>query len=171
MKPSLLHRLDSSIRHMVPLATTIAMLLLMVVPSRVPGFAPVVPAFLLMAVYYWAIFRPDLLPGWVAFVVGLIYDAVAGLPLGVTALVLLLTHGVVASQRRFFLGNTFIVAWSAFAMVAAAAALTTMALVWAAAGRASGGERLVVQYLLTLLLYPPMASILARAQVAFLRGV
>lgn len=171
MKPSLLHRMNVSVRHLVPLATAIAMLLVMVVPSRIPGFAAVVPAFLLMVVYYWAMFRPDLLPGWAAYAVGLVYDAVAGLPLGVTALVLLVTHGLVAGQRRFFLGNTFIVAWSAFAMVAAAAALVTAVLVWAAAGRTAGSDRLLVQYLLTLLLYPAMASLLARTQVMFLRRV
>ena len=93
----------------------------------------------------------------------------AGLPLGATALVLLLTQGVVAAQRRFFLGNTFVVAWAGFAMVGGAAAMVTAILLWAVAGRPASVERLAVQYALTLLMYPAATIVLARAQVAFLR--
>ncbi|WP_142847273.1 rod shape-determining protein MreD [Telmatospirillum sp. J64-1] len=168
MKPGLLHRMDLWARHLLPVGLTLFLLLMTLVPSRVPGMSGLMPALVLMAVFYWAIYRPDLLPAHGAFLIGLLQDVVDGTPIGVTALVLLLVHGVAASQRRFFLGNTFIVAWWGFALVAAVASLLTWGLVGVLHGW--GQPRAVLfQYLMTLATYPVVSWILARLHVTFLR--
>ena len=67
-----------------------------------PGYAALAPAFTLMAVYHWTIYRPDLLPPIGLFAIGLAQDLLTGAPIGVGALMLLLARGAVLRYRRLF---------------------------------------------------------------------
>lgn len=170
MKPGLFQRMDSWIRQMLPFGTTVLLLLVAIMPTRIPGYGGVAPLLAMMGVYYWAIFRPDLLPPLAAFAIGLLYDVMAGGPLGVNALVMLLVQGVTASQRRFFLGKTFLVAWWAFAMVAGGAMAIAWLLVSGLYGQIVEPRAVFFEYLLTVALYPLLGWLLARTQVAVLKG-
>lgn len=169
MKPSVWVRMDTWVRHLVPFGVTLALLLFTAIPTHMPGLAGIVPMLPLMGVYYWAIYRPDLLPAWVAFVIGLLYDIIGGTPLGVHALVLLAVQGVAASQRRFFLGKSFLVAWWAFGLMAAGASGATWLLVTVLLGQAVDPTPLLFEYLLTMGLFPLLTWALARTQMAFLK--
>ncbi|CAA7620474.1 rod shape-determining protein MreD [Magnetospirillum sp. UT-4] len=171
MKPSVWVRLDAWVRHLVPFGVTLVLLLLTAVPTHLPGFGAVAPMLPLMGVYYWAIYRPDLLPAWAAFLIGLLYDVIAGTPLGAVALVLLLVQGVAASQRKFFLGKSFIVTWWAFGLLAGGATGLTWVLVTVLNGRAADAGPVIFEYLLMLALFPLMTWTLARTQMAFLKDV
>lgn len=171
MKPSIWVRMDTWVRHMVPISVTLLLLLLTAIPTHMPGFAGVAPVLPLMGVYYWAIYRPDLLPAWAAFLVGVLYDILAGTPLGVHALVLLLVQGVAAGQRRFFLGKSFMVAWWAFGLLAAGSAGLSWILVAILAGQILDPRPVLFQYVLTLGLFPLLTWVLARTQMAFLKDV
>jgi rod shape-determining protein MreD len=169
MKPSVWVRMDSWVRHLVPVGVTLLLLLLTAVPTRLPGFAGIAPMLPLMGVYYWAIYRPDLLPAWAAFLIGLLYDIIAGTPLGVNALVLLLVQGVSAAQRRFFLGKSFLVAWWAFGLLAAGSIGLSWLLVTVLYGRVVDPTPVIFEYLLTMGLFPILTWSLARTQMAFLK--
>jgi rod shape-determining protein MreD len=171
MKPSIWVRMDTWVRHMVPISVTLFLLLLTAIPTHLPGFAGVAPVLPLMGVYYWAIYRPDLLPAWAAFLVGVLYDILAGTPLGVHALVLLLVQGVAAGQRRFFLGKSFMVAWWAFGLLAAGSAGLSWILVAILSGQILDPRPVLFQYVLTLGLFPLLTWVLARTQMAFLKDV
>ena len=171
MKPSIWVRMDTWVRHMVPISVTLLLLLLTAIPTHLPGFAGVAPVLPLMGVYYWAIYRPDLLPAWAAFLVGVLYDILAGTPLGVHALVLLLVQGVSAGQRRFFLGKSFMVAWWAFGLLAAGSAGLSWILVAILSGQILDPRPVLFQYVLTLGLFPLLTWVLARTQMAFLKDV
>lgn len=171
MKHSIWVRMDTWVRHMVPISVTLLLLLLTAIPTHMPGFAGVAPVLPLMGVYYWAIYRPDLLPAWAAFLVGVLYDILAGTPLGVHALVLLLVQGVAAGQRRFFLGKSFMVAWWAFGLLAAGSAGLSWILVAILAGQILDPRPVLFQYVLTLGLFPLLTWVLARTQMAFLKDV
>ncbi len=163
------HRLDVFIRNLTPLLFTLFLVLVSVVPLRVPGFAAVTPALSLVAVYYWAIFRPDLLPAVAVFAIGLVQDILSGMPLGVNTLVLLAAHAVVASQRRFFLGKSFLVMWWGFLMVAAMAAVATWIIVSMLYGRLLDPAPLGFQFLLTVAIFPCLTWLFIRVQQTFLR--
>lgn len=171
MKSTIWVRMDTWVRHLVPISVTIFLLLLTAVPTYLPGFASVSPLLPLMGVYYWAIYRPDLLPAWAAFLVGGLYDIIAGTPLGVNALVLLLVQGVAASQRRFFLGKSFGVAWWAFGLLAAGSSGLTWILVVVLTGQVMDASPVIFEYLLTMGLFPLLTWTLARTQMAFLKDV
>lgn len=171
MKPSVWVRMDTWVRHLVPVGVTLVLLLLTAIPTRIPGLSGIIPMLPLMGVYYWAIYRPDLLPAWSAFLIGLLYDIIGGTPLGVNALVLLSVQGIAAGQRRFFLGKSFMVAWWAFGLLAAAGAGATWLLVTVLYGQALDASPVIFDYLLTMGLFPLLTWTLARTQMAFLKEV
>lgn len=103
------------------LAVIILFMLLSTVPFRLAHLGEVRPAFMLMAVYYWSILRPS--PPAVVFVIGLILDLVSNYPFGLQALILVAAQTLTGSQRKFLLGQSFLVIWAGFALVALAAGL------------------------------------------------
>src|SRR5258708_2092944 len=91
----------------IPTLTTIILLTASVLPLHVPDYAAVAPLLALAGVYYWTIYRPELLPPFAVFIVGLVFDLLSGAPLGVTPLLLLLARTLVLSQRRYFVNRLF----------------------------------------------------------------
>jgi rod shape-determining protein MreD len=171
VKTSVWVRMDTWVRHLVPFGVTLALLLLSAVPTHVPGYSGIAPMLPLMGVYYWAIYRPDLLPAWLAFLIGLLYDIVAGTPVGVNALVLLLAQGTAAAQRKFFLGKSFAVTWWAFGLLTAGAIGLCWMLVSFLKGRPLDAAPVLFEYLMTVALFPLLTWALAKTQLAFLKDV
>src|SRR6185437_11782942 len=157
---------------LVPFLTTLLFVVISIVPWHVPGLAMVAPAFGLMAVYHWTIYRPDLLPPSAVFVAGLLLDLLNGTPyVGTSALSLLLTRSVLMSQRRFFVNRLFPVLWAGFLLTAAAVVAFEWALVSALHGAVLGARPAIFEALLTVAIFPLASYLLARAQRAFLMRV
>jgi rod shape-determining protein MreD len=165
----LLQRIDQWVRHLLPLSLTLVLVLISAMPMRLPGFAAVAPLLPLIGIYYWAIHRPDLLPASMAFLIGVFNDIIAGLPLGVTPLIYLLVQGMASSQRRFFLGKPFLVAWWGFGLVAAAALTLQWILCSMLFGRLVESRAVLVELLMTVSSYPLLSWLFARTQLALLR--
>ena len=77
---------------------------------------------LLIAVFYWSVYRPGLMPLWLVFVCGVFLDFLTGVPLGLSAFVLMAVALIVRDQRILLLGQTFATLWFVFALFCAAAA-------------------------------------------------
>ncbi len=171
MKGEGLLRFERGVRGLAPLVLTLVLVLVSVVPLRLPGFAPVTPVVTLIAVYHWSIYRPDLLPLVATFLVGLAQDALGGTPLGLSSLVLLAVQAVVVSQRRVFHGKTFLVEWWGFMLVAPGAMLLTWLLASLYYGTLVAPRPLGFQLLLTIAVYPALVWIFGRVQQHLLRTV
>ncbi|HYD31432.1 MAG TPA: rod shape-determining protein MreD, partial [Azospirillaceae bacterium] len=163
------HKLDIAGRNLAPISVTVMLVLAGMVPLHVPEYDQVAPSLALMAVYYWGIHRPDLVPPSAAFAVGLLQDLLSGAPLGMNALVLVLVHWVVVSQRRFFLANSFLLLWWGFTLIV----LGAMLLQWFAYSLLSLTimpiEAGMFQAFLTLSLFPLFAWLFIRVHRAFLQ--
>jgi len=168
VRPLFLQRLDLWARMAIPLLATVLAVVLNVVPLRLPDYAPLAPGFVLMAVFYWTVHRPDLMRPWAVFLVGLLDDMLSGTPLGVNSLVLLFVHWTIVAQHRVFRGKSFVLIWLAFAMVALGAKILLAAIAFVIGYGLIDPLVLVVQYFLTLALYPPIALVMGRAQRIFL---
>ena len=114
---------DNPVARLLPTATTLLAAMISIQPAHIPGYAALTPAFTLMAVYHWTIYRPDLLPPFALFLVGITQDLLAGVSPGVTALVLLLTRAVVLRHRRHFINRPFPFVWTGFTMLSGVAML------------------------------------------------
>ncbi|AWK89036.1 rod shape-determining protein MreD [Azospirillum thermophilum] len=162
-------RLDKAGRNLAPFAVTVMLMLLGMVPVPIPGYTPVAPMLTVISVYYWTIHRPDLMRPGVAFLIGLLQDLLTGGPLGVNALLLVVTQWVVLNQRRVFLSSTFLLLWVGFAMVM----LGICFLQWLAFSALNATllpfNTVLFQGLLTMAIFPSVAWLLIRVHRAFLQ--
>lgn len=142
----------------VPAATLAAGALLAALPVPLAaGALPNLPLILLVA---WTSLLPRLLPPWSLFLVGLLQDAVTGLPLGVMALVLPAVRiAIQFGEDRMTLRGLGSGWLAAAALVMLGALLELVAL--AIAGRAPAPGALLVQAALTILLYPAALALVA----------
>ncbi|HEY5598891.1 MAG TPA: rod shape-determining protein MreD, partial [Kiloniellales bacterium] len=150
MNQSVWTRLDVAARSLAPFAVTLFLVIVAMVPFKVPGISAIVPSLGLISVYFWVIYRPDLMPVWAVFLVGVIQDLLSGGQLGAGTMVLLLIWFAIAAQRRFFSSGSFMVIWAVFILLAAGA----QALIWlfnsVIVGMPLDARPLVFQYLTTV---------------------
>lgn len=128
------------------------------VPIGAPLLGPVLPAFGLVAVFVFSIYRPDLMPHWLAFLVGLVQDLVIGGPLGLNALLLLSVQGLCSSQRRFLAGRPFWLVWLGFSLVSLPAAVIQWLIACAYLVALLPFRDSLMQATVTLALFPLVAA-------------
>lgn len=95
----------------------ILFLFLNVVSFSMPHAGDFKPFFLLMAVYYWAIYRPTVMPVAYTFVLGLVLDFLTQMPPGLCALVLLAAQTIVRRSRLFMMGQPYVMVWLGFGIL------------------------------------------------------
>jgi rod shape-determining protein MreD len=163
-----LPRVDSAAARLLPAATTVLAAALSILPVHIPGYAALTPAFTLMAAYHWTIYRPDLLPPVALFAIGATQDLLAGAPLGVTALLLLLARGAVMAYRRYFINRLFPFVWTGFTLLTGIALLGLWALHCVLDWTFLGIRATVFRAVLTVAIFPLASFLLGRAQRALM---
>jgi rod shape-determining protein MreD len=144
-----------------PLLTGVLCVLLSVMPKGVPELANVWPAFVLMAVFHWTVYRPDLLPAVAVFVLGMLLDLLNDTPIGLSALTLLTARTLLIRQRSFFLNQPFTVMWGGF-LIFAVGSFAFEAAVMVFWHRATFGIRPVIfESVLTVACFPLGSWLLA----------
>lgn len=109
--------IENAGRLLVPHLLLLVLLLLNIVALPLLPTGAMKPQFVLMAVYYWAIYRPTLLPPLFCFIVGLLIDILSGMPPGVNALIFVMTLWIVRDQRRYLMGQSYGTIWAVFGLV------------------------------------------------------
>lgn len=160
-------KLDYFARLLLPGICTIVLLVLSLLPIGLTGQGMFPVDVCLIAIYYWAIFRPSTLPFWFVFLLGVARDALMGAPLGISSLVFILFRLMVLSQQRFLVKETFWATWLGFTL-ASIPALTLQWLLASAYSRAilplTPG---IMQWVFTFGLYP-LLHIVFNALYSFL---
>ncbi|MCF8474801.1 MAG: rod shape-determining protein MreD [Emcibacter sp.] len=101
----------------IPFISTVILILLMQLHYKIPYINNIFPYFSLLAIYYWCIFKPNLMPMSAVFFLGLFQDILSGGPLGMTALCFILIRVFVIAQSGRFLEREFLFNWLVFIMV------------------------------------------------------
>jgi rod shape-determining protein MreD len=161
-----LPRVNNGAAKLLPVATMLLAAVISVLPLRIPGYAGLTPVFTLMAAYHWTIYRPDLLPPVALFGAGLTEDLIAGSPIGVNALLLLLTRIAVLSYRRYFINRNFPFVWTGFTLLTAAAMLGLWGLHCVLDLSLLDFRNAVIRAALTVALFPLASFMLGRVQRA-----
>jgi rod shape-determining protein MreD len=168
MRAVLTRRREWPVARFLPTVTILILALLSVLPLRFPDYAAVAPLLALAGLYYWTIYRPELLPPAAVFLCGVVLDLLSGAPLGIAALVFLLTRVVVLPQRRFFVDRLFPFVWGGFTLLAAG----VIAFLWLLGSVLSGVvldmRAATLQWVLTVASFPAVAYLLVRVQRGFL---
>lgn len=128
-------RFDGVARYVAIYALIASFFILDVIALPSPFNVLMVIPFLNVMIYYWAAYRPTLLPSPVVFIMGLLADIMAGTPLGLTAVLLVLVHWAISDQRTFLSGQSFPMVWLVFIVVNGAVVLAQ----WLVIGLVSWG--------------------------------
>ena len=108
-------RLEIAARSIVPYSILAGLFVLNIVSVPYPLSVFFKAPLLLIALYYWCVFRPTLLPAWLVFIGALAFDLLSGsLLIGSSAALMLAGRFVLLDQRRFLTGQGFIMIWIGF---------------------------------------------------------
>jgi rod shape-determining protein MreD len=156
-------RLDIAARHSFPASCTILLMLLTETPIGIADQAVLLPAVTVACVYFWSLFRPAAMPPPVVFAIGLLFDLLGYLPLGVGVVTLLIVHGLALRWRSVLTRQGFRAVWLAFAGLAIGAAALGWTLTALLSFRLLPVAPAVFQAVLTAALYPALAILFIRA--------
>lgn len=157
-------RLDHGARLCLPFVTALLFVLISATAWPLPYFGQVAPPFALVAIYYWAIHRPDLFGPGMAFFIGLLNDFVHFLPPGLSALIFVAVYQFVLRQRRFFTGHSFFMMWWGFALSMVFATLAEWLLQMLIRWQSIPFGPVFLQALLAIIIFPLPCWILIRLQ-------
>jgi rod shape-determining protein MreD len=156
-------RLDMAARHAFPASSTVLLMLVCQAPFGMVDQAVLLPAVTLASVWFWSLFRPAALPPPVVFLIGLLFDLLGYLPLGVGVLTALTVHGFAVRWRRRLARQGFVMVWLAFTSVALPAAALLWLLTTLLTFRLVPPAPAVFEAVLSAALYPALAVLFARA--------
>ncbi len=162
MKIGIANQMDIWARQAMPVVTILVLILLARTPFSLAMFPDIAAGVTVMAVFYWTIYRPDLLPPAIVFVIGLIQDILTGGPIGLLAFVFLVIHGATLSQRTIFIGKPFSLAWLGFGVILAVALLLTWLFTCLLSASFVLMPNLLVPYVATVTSFPLVAWLFVR---------
>jgi rod shape-determining protein MreD len=165
---SVRQRGDNPAARLLPIATTLLAIVISIQPVAIPGYAALTPAFTLMTVYHWTIYRPNLLPPAALFLIGVVQDLLAGAAPGITSLMLLLTRTSLLPHRRHFIDQPFPFVWSGFTLLAVSAMLFAWTLHCLLDRAVADLRGMVFRTVLTISLFPIASFLLGRTQRALM---
>lgn len=115
---------------------------------------------IVIGIFYWALFRPKIVPAWMVFLFGLLVDIFSGLPLGLNALIFVLLKWLVRDQRHVLVGQSFWALWVGFSVVFIFVIIGEWSIMSLFARQILEFEATLWNYALGVLLFPPLLYIL-----------
>jgi len=73
--------------------------------------------FVVIAVYFWSIYRPTIMPAIIVFIIGLFIDILSGAPFGFNAVIYVVLQWAISDQRAFLSAQSFPMIWLIFALI------------------------------------------------------
>jgi rod shape-determining protein MreD len=95
------------------------LLLLSILPMgafRFGDISVVFPAIEIIIIFFFSVYKPDILPLWLLFVYGIILDLIYGLPVGISIIPLITLSYLVRNQRQIFFRKDFTIVFLGFAI-------------------------------------------------------
>ena len=163
MQIMLTNRIMDIARAGIPFTLSVFLILFAVLPYGLPKSSLAAPILALISVYYWSLFRPELMPAGAAFLLGLMVDILSGGPPGLNALVLIMVNWAASGQRRALAGKSFAVGWLGYLLIAAGAAVTNWVVASLFHATIIEPAPLLVSHAVGAAAYPLVAVLLARA--------
>lgn len=114
---TLAERVELAGRLIVPYSGLAVLFVISIVAVPYPLAVVLRAPFVLMALYYWSIYRPTLIPVWLVFAAGLALDLLTGAPAGLNALTFVICRILIFDQRRFLMAQNFLMIWLGFCLL------------------------------------------------------
>lgn len=148
-------------RRLVPTLTCLLALFVMAAP--IVTASPSMPHLALLTVLVWGLFQPALMPPHVALLLGILTDAVLGLPLGINGVLMPATAVAVAALERRYGHRPYALDWVLVGLLVLVYQFLGWQLLRFVDGDPAFGP-LLWQAATTVLAYPVVVAIIARIQ-------
>jgi len=147
---------------LVPLAVTLALAILMLLPIG-SGVANVtMPHLVMISCFYWLSSRPLLMPYGACAIAGFALDLWLDVPLGLNMVLLLLARLFVLTQLKHFKGRNRLVYWAVFSTMSLGLYIISWVIISIVDGMLWPAKPLALQWLVTAFSYAPVAFVLGR---------
>src|SRR3954468_12400288 len=144
----------------VPVICGLIGVILSNLPISFSGGAIPPPLLGFMAVYFWSLFRPDLMPPAGAFIIGLAQDLLSGAPPGFWTASFIVSYALLDRQRESFAGLAGTGAILGFAFATLVAAATTYLIAWIYFAHLPPVAPLLLQVTVSVVCYIPALPLL-----------
>jgi len=138
----------------VPLVQVVIATVLFGVPLRIWGLQLPEPLFAMPVVFAWAVIRPSVLAPFAILIMGLFMDLFWGGAMGLWALCLLIAYGVLLAGRSMMAGQSKVILWVWYGIVAGIAQLSGYLFIMLDSQSMPSLTSVGWQYLATVVLFP-----------------
>lgn len=157
-------RLRYMLYGVTPLLWVIFFLLVGMVPFEVPYFSAVAPSFTFMVIFFWTVHRPESVPYYLVFLVGLLQDFLEGSLAGLNAFMFLVMYEILIQQRRFIYGRSFPFLWLVFLLLSFLATVFSWGVTSFIAGSLVALDTYVVRLVFSCFLFPVLVWLMSRSE-------
>jgi len=141
---------------LIPALITLVLTIFFLSSKHVGGLSHFMPLLPLIPVFYWGMAQARDMPYWFVFLLGLLMDAVTGLPLGLSSLLYIAFLILLHSQRKYIYKEGFVMKWAFFAALLAAPNILSCLMLWLFYAYLPALTPVLLQWLLTVCCYPVM---------------
>jgi len=170
MKRSYYFKLRLRLQSAIPGVLTVVLLIIGAANSQLPGIPEFIPSFTVMAIFFWVIYAPRFMPQGLSFLLGILQDALNGAILGQSAVINLILWGVIYSQRRFLIKESFIVLYGIFAITSLFCSILAWLIFSLVSGQFLFAPSIVIQWLFTIGCYPLVHWIFSNIYLAMVKN-
>lgn len=163
-----LSKFDLVFRPLFPVFTGFLLVLFSALALPFPYVGSIEPSLGIAAVYYWAIYRPDLLRPFAVFFLGILNDIIHFLPLGLSSILFISVYQLALSQRRYFIKQIFFMLWVGFGVIVFLAAFASWCAMSLYEHTFLPVTPVLMQSTISLAIFPIPAWILIKIQRTFL---
>ena len=156
--------ITSLFQRILPLATSVLLLMISYIPLDFSLFNNIRPAIGIICVYFWVNHRPDLFNLWSVYFLGLLDDIISASPFGSNILALLVLYVLITNTSRFINAKPFIVTWYWLALLSMVTMLARWLVVSVYYSQFLPLTILGFSYLVTAAAYPLVSLLLAYIQ-------
>lgn len=158
----MISRLELLWLSLLPGLLTFFLMILGIAPKFIGDIGLAMPLLFLLPIFHWAQTQSRDMPYWVVFALGIVLDALSGVPLGLHALGLLFFLILVHSQRKYIHKEGFIIKWAYLAGLLAIILVGQWLVVTVFLSRAVNVGVLLLQWLFTVACYPALYGVFER---------
>lgn len=133
-------------------------------PFQINSLALHLP-FFMIAIYYWSIFNPRALNPLFVFLCGLLIDSITLAPLGLNAFIFILLQRFIISQRRFLMGQSFMILWLSFNLVYGLCLLIKFTVFWAFGASGFDIQSLLWSWMAMNIAFPILYQLIHRSTI------
>lgn len=142
---------------------TLVLAILSLSVKHLSGFNHFMPALAMIPIFYWGLMQRRHMPYGFVFLLGLLMDAMMGLPLGLSSLLYMVFLLLIRTQHKYIHKEGFVIKWGYFALLLGVVAIfnAAMLVVFHIAGNF---QPAFLQWLLTICCYPLLHQLFDRIQ-------